>query len=129
MKIWKNAVIFYVSGCLYVGLELLFRGRSHGSMFLAGGLSAVLVGLLNEVRPRLPFFFRALAGAGIITTVELGIGLLVNRSYAVWDYRDQPFHLWGQICPKFSLLWVILAGVVLLSYDRLIRALPAPNPQ
>ena len=96
-------------------------------MFLAGGLSAVLIGLLNEVRPRLPFFFRALTGAGIITMVELGMGLLVNRSYTVWDYRERRGNLWGQICPEFSLLWVVLAGLVLLIYSPVIRALPGSD--
>lgn len=129
MKIWKNAVIFYLSGCLYVGLELLWRGRSHGSMFLAGGLSAVLVGQLNEVRPRLPFFFRALTGAGIITMVELGTGLLVNRDYRVWDYRARRLHLWGQVCPEFSFLWVLLAAAVLWGYPSLSRALPGEDPR
>ena len=129
MKIWKNAVIFYLSGGLYVGLELLYRGRSHGSMFLAGGLSALLIGRLNEVRPRLPFFFRALTGAGIITMVELGTGLLVNRDYRVWDYRTRRFHLWGQICPAFTLIWVFLAGLVLLGYPYVIRALPGADPR
>ena len=129
MKIWKNAVIFYLSGGLYVGLELLYRGRSHGSMFLAGGLSALLVGRLNEIRPRLPFGFRALTGAGIITLVELGMGLLVNRDYRVWDYRDRRFHLWGQICPAFTLLWTLLAGLVLLGYPYVIRALPGEDPR
>lgn len=96
-------------------------------MFLAGGISAVLIGLLNEVRPRLPFFFRALAGAGIITMVELGAGLLFNRDYAVWDYRGRRGNLWGQICPEFTLLWAVLAALVLLTYSRFIRALPGSD--
>ena len=54
MKIWRKSILFYLGGSAYMGLELLWRGRSHGSMFLAGGLCFLLIGHLGEVRPRLP---------------------------------------------------------------------------
>ena len=119
MKIWTKAMLFYRGGCGYVLLELLWRGRSHGSMFLAGGTSLVLISHLNRVEPKLPFFLRAVAGAGIITAVELAAGLAVNRDYAVWDYRSQPGNWLGQICPFFSVLWIGAAALVLLVHDPL----------
>ena len=121
MKIWKNCLLFYTGGATYLTLELLYRGRSHGSMFLAGGACFLLIGQLNRVEPRLPLPLRALVGALIVTAVELGAGMLVNRQYQVWDYRDQPGNFMGQICPVFSALWVplsLLAGVL---YDRMDR--------
>ena len=128
MRIWKKSVLFYLGGCAYMGLELLWRGRSHGSMFLAGGLCFLLIGHLREVKPRLPLPWRAVAGAGIITMVELGMGLLANRNYAVWDYRDQPGNLWGQICPLFSVLWIPVAllamGLYALLDQKLVRFWP-----
>lgn len=123
MKIWKKAVLFYLGGCAYMTLELLWRGWSHGSMFLAGGLCFLLIGHLNEVRPRLPLPLRAAAGALIVTTVELGMGLVVNRSYQVWDYRDQPGNFLGQVCPVFSLLWIPVALLALGLYGLLDKAL------
>jgi len=63
------------------------------------------------------------AGAGIITMVELAAGLLFNRDYRVWDYRDQPGNWLGQICPVFSLLWIGAAALVLLIYDPLENAI------
>ncbi len=69
----------------------------------------MLLGKLNSVRPRLPLFFRGLAGAGIITMVELLTGLLVNRQYQVWDYRHLPVNYHGQICLPFFLLWIPLS--------------------
>ena len=123
MRIVKKSILFSLGGLAYVGLELLWRGRSHYSMFLAGGASLLLIGQLNHVQPRLPLLFRALAGAGIITMVELGAGLLFNRDYAVWDYRGFPGNYLGQICPRFCLIWVVLALVVLLIYDSLEKAI------
>lgn len=106
MKIWKQAVLFYLGGCAYMGLELLWRGRSHGSMFIAGGTCFLLIGQLNQVQPRLPLPLRAVTGAGIVTMVELGIGLLCNRNFEVWDYRERAGNFLGQICPAFTVLWI-----------------------
>ena len=102
----RKPLIFLTGGAAYVGLELLWRGRSHGSMFLAGGLSLLLIGGLEKAEPKLPAPLRALAGAGIITMVELGTGLVFNRDHHVWDYRNVPGNYLGQICLPFSLLWV-----------------------
>ena len=119
MRIWKNMVLFYVGGAAYLTIELLYRGRSHGSMFLAGGLCFLLIGHLNHVSPRLPLVWRSLAGALIVTMVEFGAGLLVNRNYAVWDYRDQPGNIMGQICPLFTVLWIPLSLMAVILYGVL----------
>ena len=115
----KRVLIFLTGGAAYVGLELLYRGRSHISMFAAGGLCLLLVGHLEEVRPRLPLLFRIPVGAAIITMVELGTGLLVNRDYQVWDYRSLPGNLWGQICPQFFLLWLSLSWLAMRVYGKM----------
>jgi len=127
MKIWKRMALFCAGGGAYVGLELLYRGRSHPSMFLAGGTCLLLIGHLNEVRPRLPLPLRILAGAGIITMVELAAGLLANRDYKVWDYRHQPGNFLGQICPAFCVMWVPVSALALGLYDGLKKVLKAED--
>lgn len=107
MTIWKTLGRFTIGGTAYVGLELLWRGRSHPSMFLAGGICFLLLAWLEETS--LPGWVKPLAGAAAITAVELGTGLLVNRTYQVWDYRGQPGNLLGQVCPLFSILWIFVA--------------------
>ena len=121
MKFWKQAVLFYLGGCAYMGLELLWRGRSHGSMFLAGGICFLLIGQLNHVRPRLPLLLRAVAGAGIVTMVELAAGLLCNRNFEVWDYRGRAGNFLGQICPAFTALWIPVSLMALGLYELLDR--------
>ena len=125
MKIWKNCLLFYTGGTVYLSLELLYRGRSHGSMFLAGGLCFLLIGHLNRVEPKLPLPLRAVVGAAIVTAVELGAGMLVNRQYQVWDYRDQPGNFIGQICPVFSALWIPLSLAALLLFRKMDAGLEA----
>ena len=123
MKYWGKAAVFLTGGSAYVGLELLWRGRSHVSMFLAGGLCLLLVGHLEEVEPKLPLPLRILAGAGIITMVELGAGLLFNRDYTVWDYRAVPGNYMGQICLPFCLAWVPVSYAAGRLYGWLSRKL------
>ena len=109
MKIARNTVLFALGGSAYVGLELLWRGRSHISMFGAGGLCFLLLGKLRETK--LPSLLKPVAGAAVITGVELGTGLLVNRDYHVWDYRPLPGNFRGQICLPFSLLWIPVSAL------------------
>lgn len=106
MAIWKKSLLFTIGGWGYVGLEMLWRGRSHSSMFLAGGSSFLLLGALDQSAGRMKLPVRAAAGAGIITSVELLTGLLTNRDYSVWDYRQMPYHYQGQICLPYTLLWM-----------------------
>lgn len=104
-----------------MGLELLWRGRSHSSMFLAGGSCFLLLGGVERKLSRYPRAIRAAAGAGVITAVELATGLLINRQYAVWDYRQMPLNLAGQICLPFSLLWYPVSAGAMLLYRSLDR--------
>lgn len=117
MKIWRKMVMFYLGGCLYVGLELLWRQWSHWSMFLAGGTCFLLLG---QLRGR----FRALEGAAVITLVELLTGLLVNRNYTVWDYRGVPGNFLGMVCPLFSLMWIPVAMAAMAVYQKVEPRLP-----
>lgn len=119
MEIIYTTFNFLVGGFGYVALELLWRGRSHASMFLAGGICFLLLGGLNRVRPRLPLPLRCLVGAGIITGVELAIGMLFNRQYQVWDYRELTGNFMGQICLPFSLLWIPVSFGALLLHRTL----------
>ena len=108
MKITRFLGLFLLGGSAYVSLELLWRRRSHVSMFAAGGICFLLLGKIREWK--LPSMAKPLAGAAAITGVELGTGLLVNRDYHVWDYRSVPINFKGQICLPFSLLWIPVAA-------------------
>ena len=119
MKFWKKLMLFYLGGMIYCALELLWRGWSHGSMFLLGGLCFLLLGKLGRVPSPLPLLPRALVGAMVVTTLELGCGLLVNRSYQVWDYRHMPLNFHGQICLPFVGLWIPVSLLAFYVYDRL----------
>ena len=126
LKYIRCFLLFLAGGLGYLGLELIWRGWTHYSMFFAGGVCFLLLGALN--RTRLPLPVRMLMGAGVITCVELLAGLLVNRDYAVWDYRDAPLNFRGQICLPFTLLWVPVSLGAMGLYAFLNRKLCALLP-
>ena len=94
-------------------------------MFLAGGTAFLLMGRITR---KLPLPLRSVVGAGIITLVELTAGLLVNRGYEVWDYRDRFGNFLGQICPAYCLLWIPVAAAAQEIYHRADRSLTARFP-
>ena len=126
MRFFKVMTLFLVGGMGYVGLEFLWRGWSHYSMFLAGGTCFLLLGKLNDTRPRLPLLLRGVVGAGIITMIELLAGLLFNRDYSVWDYRYLPGNFHGQICLRFFLIWIPISLGAMWVYRKLQRYLAKP---
>lgn len=106
-----------------MGMELLWRGRSHYSMFLAGGVCFLLLGQLQQRFPKWHPLLKGLAGAAVITAVELAAGLIFNRSYQVWDYRRMPGQFLGQICLPFTLLWIPVSFLAMGLYRYTVRSL------
>ena len=131
-----EAVLFLIGGRLYTWIEILWRGRTHWTMFILGGLCFVIMGLLNEYT--FPWhwclFRQSLVSACIITTFEFLTGCVVNiwLKWQVWDYSNLPFNLLGQICLYYFLLWIPLSamGIVIddwiryLAYIALHRFFP-----
>ena len=113
----KYFVLTNIGGLLYVLLELVWRGLSHWTMYLLGGICFVALGLINEVLPwDMPLWCQVLIGTAIITALEFLTGCIVNLwlGWGVWDYSSMPGNIMGQICPQYCALWlpVSLAGIV-----------------
>lgn len=122
MRYWKQLLLFYLGGMGYAALELLWRGRTHGSMFVLGGACFLALGKLGRLR--LPRPLLAVLGSGLITAGELLTGLLINSSYLVWDYRRMPMNFRGQICLRFSLLWIPVSALAMGAYGLISRKIP-----
>ena len=108
-------------GAAYVALEVIFRGRSHPSMLIVGGLCGVLVGAINQ-RPeffRAPVIIQSLIGAVIVLAVEFISGCVLNiwLGLGVWDYSNQPGNVLGQICPAFGVLWFFMMPFAIWAED------------
>ena len=118
----KSMFLGCIGGLLYIGLELLWRGHSHWTMFFLGGACFVSIGLINELIPWcMPIWKQALIGAAIITGLEFLTGCVVNRwlGWEVWDYSGMPMNLLGQICVPYMLLWIPVAVLAIVLDDWL----------
>jgi len=106
---------FLLGGWAYAGIEVLWRGRTHWTMFLTGGLCFALLYAL-AARTSLPMLVRCALGALIITAVEFLVGCVVNLTlgWKVWDYSRNRFNLLGQVCLSFTGLWFALSWPALL---------------
>jgi len=118
----KNNLIIVTGGILYCFIEVLYRGYTHISMFIVGGLCFWLIGGINHFSGKNPgLLWQSLLGGVIITVLELVTGVIVNLwlELEVWDYSSVPFNFLGQICLPYSLIWIGLSGVIVFSEDYL----------
>ncbi len=111
-SLWPvRGVQFALGGTVYGLLEVLWRGYTHPSMWLAGGLCFCGFGYLGQRFKTAPLLYRCVAGALLVTGVEFTFGLVCNRllGLGVWDYSHLRFHLLGQVCLLFTVLWGFLS--------------------
>lgn len=110
----ERAMLFLLGGGGYLAIELAWRGASHWTMFLAGGICLCVLQAL-AVRPVcLPL--AAGAGASAVSGLEVCIGLACREvlHIAVWDYSAEWGNLAGLVCPRYCLYWFLLCGWVIL---------------
>ncbi len=132
MRMLRPLILIGIGGLMYLGIEMLFRGRTHWTMFIVGGICFYLVGLVNEMIPwEMPIWQQCFIGALIITFVEFISGCIINLllGWSVWNYSDMPLNVLGQICFPFSVLWYFLSApaIILDDYLRYIMGEEKPH--
>lgn len=118
MSTYKRCYFIFITGALgYCLIEILWRGYTHPSMGIAGGLC--LIGIYYISKFRYSRLLRAFFSTLLITTTELIFGFILNiiLNLNVWDYSQTPFNFMGQVCLPFSLLWFVLSYVLILIID------------
>ena len=125
----SQSILFYIleyimllllGGSIYYMIEILYRGHSHISMFILGGICFILIGLINELLSwDMLFWTQVIIGDIIVLVLEFITGLIVNvwLGLGVWDYSNLPFNLMGQICLPFALLWLPIVAIAIVLDD------------
>lgn len=121
-KLSKILILLCFGGFIYVGLELLWRGYSHWSMWCLGAICFYCIGLINEVIPwEMPLWKQSVIGAVIIIVLEFFTGCIVNLwlGWNVWDYSNLQFNILGQVSLLFSVIWIFIATAAIILDDYL----------
>lgn len=119
----KHFILFLIGGMVYYLTEIVYRGFSHWSMFILGGICFLLIGYINiYFKWETPLWMQMGISALIITALELISGCILNLWLClnIWDYSNLPLNLLGQICLPYTVIWFFLSvvGIVL---DDVIR--------
>ncbi len=98
-------------GGVYIIIEILYRGYSHWSMAVAGGISFLLLHGLFSKFSGMHMILRFFACLIIISSVEFIVGYIVNMRFRwnIWDYSNHRYNLYGQVCLRYSLTWALFA--------------------
>ena len=118
--------MFFVSGGIGYGIiELIWRGRTHWTMIIAGGICFVLFSLIAEKCKKRTLIYKSSLCALGVTVIEFIFGVIFNilLKMNVWDYSSVPFNIHGQVCLLYTLLWGILGAMVLPIADMMNRKL------
>lgn len=122
MRRWMEYLFFWITGgCLYYSFELMFRGFSHISMFVLGGVCFLFFFVQGKmVGWKDPLWRQVLRCTVFVTAAEFITGMIVNKwlQLHVWDYSRLPFQLFGQICLQFTVIFsgLCAAGIILSGY-------------
>lgn len=119
----KYLFLFLVGAILYISIEIIYRGYSHWTMGVLGGISFISIGLINEVLSwDTPIWIQCIIGGCLITFYEFVTGIILNIGLhlGIWDYSHMPCNILGQICLPFTLIWCALSlvGIILDDYIR-----------
>lgn len=121
-KVNKSAVLFITGFCLYITIEVCYRGYSYSLMGLCGGLAFLLIDKINDkISWDIDILIQGLIGSAIITLFELIIGELSlnNILPMMWDYSNLPLNYKGIICLPFSLIWIGISIVAVFLADAI----------
>ena len=125
----KNVILFLCFGSTYAAIEFIWRTFTNGginitqtiSMAVVGGVGGLLVGKLNE-KYKLSILSMSWLSALILSTIELVAGLILNKGLGlnIWDYSNEQFNLFGQICLLYVFLWFMLSPFAIW-FDDFLR--------
>lgn len=120
--ILKYFTLFLIGGIAYYFIEIVYRGYSHFSMIIVGGLCFILIGSINEFSNKeIPLLLQMIISVFIIDIIELISGIIINRILLlnVWDYSQLRFNFLGQISLNSSIAWFFLSFFAIYIDDLL----------
>lgn len=122
-KVLREFLLCAMGGVCYYNIEIFWRGYSHWAMAIVGGISFLLVGLINEyLEWETPLALQCLIATGYILAVEFVSGCIINLGFGlnVWNYSELKCNLMGQICVQYAIIWYFVSAVAIV-FDDFVR--------
>lgn len=121
--LFKYFILFLIGGFLYYAIEILWRGYSHWTMFILGGVCFIYAGIQNERTPwEEPLWKQVLKVDVFVLIAEFITGCILNLwlGLNIWDYSNLKFNVLGQSSLLFAVLFLplCLIAIVLDDYIR-----------
>ncbi|MGN0666845.1 MAG: hypothetical protein ACI4KF_10010 [Huintestinicola sp.] len=115
----EGMIVFLTGGIIYSLIEIVFRGYTHWSMGITGGLCYLILYRHFRAAPQEGLLTKCFFGMVIITSLEFITGCIVNLllGWNVWDYSDMRMNFLGQICFAFSAAWFLLTVPIVYLSD------------
>lgn len=112
-------LVFISVGTLYFIIECIYKQRmSHWSMFILAGIVGLIAMLLNDFFTyEMDYLLQISICTFVCTLLEYLVGITLNATYEIWDYRNVPLNLNGHICVPFSIVWAILFAILIPILD------------
>ena len=119
----KFLLLFLTGYCVYIAIEVSFRGYSYVLMGLVGGICVLLINPINDhISWDMPLVLQMSVSAIIISVLEVIAGKFALHILDVrmWDYSN----MWGNafealFCPLFAVAWFFLSGVAIVLCDAI----------
>ena len=110
-KLKESSLIYLIGSVGYTVIEILWRGFTHWTMAITGGICFSLVYKMNLRCAGKKLWNKCFRGATIITSVEYVVGCIVNLKlkWDVWDYSNLFLNIKGQVCLLYTALWFFLS--------------------
>lgn len=117
----RKIQIFLIGALGYGIIEILWRGFTHPTMLLAGGVCFLAMTEIADYFRDFSTFKKSILASFFITAIEMIIGVIVNigLNLEVWDYSGLPLNILGQISLIYSILWFFLSFIIFKVLGRI----------
>lgn len=125
-RVLEYVFLWTVGGAIYYSFEMIFRGFSHWSMFVLGGLCFLFFWLqAHWTKWNDAMWIQVVRCTIFVVACEFITGIIVNKwmKWHVWDYSDQPYQLFGQICLPFATIFSGMCAIGIILSGRMMHIL------
>ena len=74
----RDLLIYILFGIAYYICEIIWRGYSHFTMVIVGGICGLIIGHFDEWTPSMNILLQMFLGAIVITSLEFISGYIIN---------------------------------------------------